>query len=1051
MNEHSDNLRQSRLGENDAIATRFLGLLLQCHDEGRSENDIRLAFRDFLLRTGIIDDEMEVKTEVPPGRESQRLVDMYVRNTYIEFKTNIVSGSGVSADAVAQLDDYLLKANQSGYGIQNGILTDGKRFLKRNIGDHILPLAPSSLFVFERAEQGHRLREYLHGIIDTDARDIEPSKETLTKHFGIDSELLKQATALLYTAYRAQRADPAVAVKRELWQDLLQVALGQESASDTKRDDWLFVRHTYLITLTALILQRHFGIDVEREAEMNPEGLLDGRTLERYSGVNGVIESDLFLWAHSVGETQYVRAIARKISQFDWTETADELAATLYQNTITQEERKRLGEYYTPRWLAQAIVDELVDDPSESVTMDPSCGSGTFIECLVRKIIAAANGLTPSEKLDRLQRNVIGVDTHPVAVQLAKATWVLNCQKVITDARALGNSLPPIVPPIHLGDSLQLRYDRRTLLNHGTITILTSEVSAESGREVQFRVPLSLAQRTEEFDRLMLAVADEVKRDGDPMKVLERVRDADSLERKELQETVGVMQELHAQGRDHVWAYYLRNMVRPAVISESKVDFIVGNPPWLTYSNSADIVREELVSLSRKSYGTWAGGKNAANQDVSTLFFARVADLYLREGGRIGMVLPHSTLRSGQHLKWRSGNWVGRENGCEYSLDVDFGIKTPWDLDNLDPNTFFPMPASVVFARLIGRNTEASNALAPGTVEVWRGKTNTGKVTRDAEPLIHDDGKFHSPYHRFARRGADIFDRRLYFITTFSNEVVLALPNTFVTEPRISTQDKKRYDVSRLSGELLHGDNIFDVYLGESIAPYFALPPHKAALPVDKKTMTMPLMDDGSGEIDPRKLERNMELRWETMCKLWDENKGVNDKKTLSQRLDYSRVMSSQLRWIRDPGNRATRIAYTTSGEPTAALVEDQKAILDTSLYQLTCRDLNEAHYLLAIINSNALAAAVKPFCPTNWARKIRTLHKHLWKLPIPEFDSNNALHERLSRLGEEAAEEARQLLSHTPDLNPRKAREMMRHMWQPSSEVATRIETSVNELLRGS
>lgn len=683
--------------------------------------------------------------------------------------------------------------------------------------------------------------------------------------------------------------------------------------------------------------------------------------------------------------------------------------------------------------------------------MDPSCGSGTFIECLVRKIIAAANGLTPSEKLDRLQRNVIGVDTHPVAVQLAKATWVLNCQKVITVARALGNSLPPIVPPIHLGDSLQLRYDRRTLLNHGTTTILTSEVSAESGREVQFRVPLSLAQRTEEFDRLMLAVADEVKRDGDPMKVLERVRDADSLERKELQETVGVMQELHAQGRDHVWAYYLRNMVRPAVISESKVDFIVGNPPWLTYSNSADIVREELVSLSRKSYGTWAGGKNAANQDVSTLFFARVADLYLREGGRIGMVLPHSTLRSGQHLKWRSGNWVGRENGCEYSLDVDFGIKTPWDLDNLDPNTFFPMPASVVFARLIGRNTEASNALAPGTVEVWRGKTNTGKVTRDAEPLVHDDGKFHSPYHRFARRGADIFDRRLYFITTFSNEVVLALPNTFVTEPRISTQDKKRYDVSRLSGELLHGDNIFDVYLGESIAPYFALPPHKAALPVDKKTMTMPMMDDGSGEIDPRKLERNMELRWETMCKLWDENKGVNDKKTLSQRLDYNRCLSSQLQWIREPGDRPIRMAYTTSGRPSAALIEEDQSILDTKLYQVTCRGLDEANYLMAIVNSDVLASAVKPFCGTNWAHKIRDLHKHLWKLPIPEFDGNNALHERLSRLGEEAAEEARQLLSHTPDLTPRKAREMMRHVWQPSSEVATRIERSVSELLRGS
>ena len=1050
MNEHTSNTRQSHLGEGDAIATQFLGNLLLCHDQGRSENDIRSAFRDFILRTGIIESEMDVKTEVPPGRESQRSVDMYVRNTYIEFKTNIVSWSGVSADAVAQLDDYLLKANQSGYGIVNGILTDGKRYLKRNIGDHILPLAPGSLIVFDRSAQGHRLREYLQGILDTDARDIKPSKETLTKHLGIDSDLLKQATALLYSAHLTHRDDPSVAVKRALWQDLLQVALGQDSASDAKRDDWLFIRHTYLITLTALILQRHFGIDVEHEAESDPEGLLDGRTLERYSGVTGVIESDLFLWAHGVGETQYVRAIARKVSQFDWTETADELAATLYQNTITQEERKSLGEYYTPRWLAQAIVDELVDDATEMVTMDPSCGSGTFIECLVRKIVSTADGLSPSQKLERLQSNIIGVDTHPVAVQLAKATWLLNCRKVITDARALGNSMPPIVPPIHLGDSLQLRYDRRTLLNHGTITILTSEVETESGRDVQFRVSISLAKRTEEFDRLMLAVADEVKNDGDPIAVLAESCEATESEREVMRATVELMQELHHQGRDHVWAYYLRNMVRPALISESKVDVIVGNPPWLTYANSADIVREELVHLSQKTYGTWAGGKNAANQDVSTLFFARVADLYLREGGRIGMVLPHSTLRSGQHLKWRSGNWVGKENGCEYSVDVDFGAKAPWDLDNLDPNTFFPMPASVVFAKLLGRNTERSKPLAPGDVEVWRGKTDTDEVTRESEPLLHDDGKFHSPYHQFARRGADIFDRRLYFITTRPNPTIMPLPDTYVTEPRISGQDKKRYDVRPLRGELLHDDSIFNVYMGETVAPYLALTPHKAALPVDKKTMIMPVKDDGSGEIDPRKLDRNMEIRWTTMCRLWDENKGVNDSKTLSQNLDWLGKLSSQLAWCIDPGKRPVRIAYTTSGEPTAAMVEDSKAILDTSLYQVTCRNEAEAHYLMAIINSNALATAAKPFCPTNWARKIRTLHKHLWKLPIPQYDSRISLHRRLSRLGRDAAKEASELLAPDPNVTPRKARELMRHEWQPTSKVAARIEQAVAELLRG-
>ena len=1042
--------QQSELTEQDAVATQWFGYLLDCHDLGRSENDIRSAFRDLLLHTGILEDPREVKTEVPPGRESQLQVDMLVGNTYVEFKRNIMVGSSVSPEAIAQLDDYLLKANQSGYGIQNGILTDGKHFLKRNVGDHILPLAASGLHIFDRREQGLRVREYIGGILDTEARDIKPTKESLTKHLGIESDLLKQATALLFATHKEHRDNPVVSVKRQLWHDLLQVALGRDSTGDAESTDWLFIRHTYLITLTALILQRHFGIDIESEAVENPDSLLNGTTLEGYAGVRGVIESDLFLWAQAVGQTQYARAIAHKVSQFDWTDSADELAATLYQNTITQEERKRLGEYYTPRWLAQAIVDELIDAPAETVTMDPACGSGTFIECLVRKIVSACRGLPPSEVLEKLQRNVIGIDTHPVAVQLAKATWVLNCHKVITDARALGNGLPPIIPPVHLGDSMQLRYDRRTLLNHGSITILTSELLEDGQSEVRFRIPMSLAIRTEEFDRLMLRIADTVDRDRDALKVVEDFGITDTAEKDALHDVINLMQELHARGRNHVWAYYLRNMVRPAVVSESKVDAIIGNPPWLTFNQSADIMREELEQLSKKTYGIWGGGKNAANQDVSTLFFSRVTDLYLRDGGLIGMVLPHSVLRSSQHIKWRSGSWVSMDNGCGDSVDVEFTLNPPWDLDNLDPNTFFPMPASVVFAKLSGRNSNGHSPLAPGKVATWRGYTGTSNVTRSLETLIHDDGSFRSPYHQFARRGADIFDRRLYFVSIRPNEVLLALPNTFITEPRISTQDKKRYDVRSLRNVLLDGDNIFDVYLGENIAPYHALTPQKAALPVDKKSMTMPLKDDGSGEVDHNQLDRRMGDRWLRMCKLWDANKGPNDRKSLSQNLNWIGKMSSQLAWCGDHGGRPHRIAYTTSGEPSAAQIADNTAILDTSVYQVTCRSRDEVHYLLSIINSTALAVAVKPFCPTNWARKIRTLHKHLWKLPIPEFDRNDPLHRRLARLGRKATDEANELIGSLEDATPRKADEVMRHQWQTSSKTASDIESAVSELLRG-
>ena len=197
-------------------------------------------------------------------------------------------------------------------------------------------------------------------------------------------------------------------------------------------------------------------------------------------------------------------------------------------------------------------------------------------------------------------------------------------------------------------------------------------------------------------------------------------------ERQTLEETIAAMQRLHAEGRNHIWAYYTRNLVRPVALSRSKVDAIVGNPPWLNYNQTISTLRTELERQSRSIYGIWAGGRYATHQDVAGLFFARSVDLYLKDGGVIGMVMPHSALQTGQYTKWRTGTWRserrgrGRGRSPARVLVVDFGYKTAWDLERLEPNTFFPVPASVVFARRSGEDGKAT-ALA-GEVERWLGK-----------------------------------------------------------------------------------------------------------------------------------------------------------------------------------------------------------------------------------------------------------------------------------------------------------------------------------------
>ncbi len=289
-------------------------------------------------------------------------------------------------------------------------------------------------------------------------------------------------------------------------------------------------------------------------------------------------------------------------------------------------------------------------------------------------------------------------------------------------------------------------------------------------------------------------------------------------------------------------------------------------------------------------------------------------------------------------------------------------------------------------------------------------------------------------------------------MTARPNENPYAPPNTFVTYPRTGTLDKKTYSVDEIKGQIIGGDNLFSVYLGESLAPYVTLPPLTAALPASKASMTMPL-DAENGEVDQQRLDDRMRARWEKMERLWDANKGKTDTKSLTQRLNYHNILTSQLDYLREPGERPIRIAYTQSGRPTAALITDNKAILDRKLYQVTCRNLDEAYYLLAIINSIALEQAVKDFMPKGQFGP-RDLEKHLWKLPIPEYDGGNERHAELSRLGRTAARLAEcQLATLTArdgadKLTANRVRADFRDIWQTESATAQDIEAAVGKLL---
>ena len=1038
-------------------------LVIDRQKSGASENDIRFAFQRFMEIAGVAGAD-KMSTEAPPGVGNSGRMDLYVHNTCIEFKPNILRAGVPDPGFVTQLDGYIRNLLRAGAGVRNGILTDGVNYFLRRLGDEELPLLPyGRLETYDHPRQAGNVREYLHRIISGPAEDVRPTAENLERHFGIASDTFWTGNLLLKEAYDDHRSDPTVAVKRRLWQDLLQVALGKDAATAGDESDWLFIRHTYITSLIAVIMQQQLLGDVARLAAERPDDLLKGRILAEQSDLHGIIDADLFTWPTEVGENAYLREIARVVEWFDWTQNATEVAPILYQNVITQEERKKLGEYYTPRWLAKEITAKVVDAPLSQRVLDPSCGSGTFIETAVERIINHAGDLSATETLQKLQENVVGIDIHPVAVQLAKATWVMAAADTIQAARNERTGAGAVSAPIYLGDSMQLRYDPNPMDTSTAILLDTRETLTGHETPVTFTIPMELARQQANIDQLISAMAAAIDQGLDAQYVAD---DYDMSDRcRESMKTVATqMKELHAADRNHVWAYYIRNMIRPAVIAEDKVDRIIGNPPWLTYGQSADIIREELRGMSEKRYQIWAGGKLAPHQDIATLFYIRCAELYAKVNAVIGMVLPHSALRSGQHLKWRSGHYRQRTRRNAPSVSLNLRIHEPWDLDNVVPD-FFPMPASVAFAQFTGVGQGVP--LAPATVEVWRGnwENDYAGIGRKSEALHHDDGKFKPPYAAFFSQGPTIYDRRLFFVETLPHAARLPAVNITNVHPRLSGQDKITYvgHLHQLEG-VVHDDHLFDVYLGECLAPYVALDPLKAALPAHRSTMSIALNHDDCSDdkheacrLEVEALHPTMQRRWRNAVELFREAHQGRSITGLFDNLNHLNKLTNQLAYLREAANdeNTVRVTYATSGEPTAAIIEGTSAIVESTSYQTICESRSEAYYILAIINSGELAKHAKPFCPTNWAKEIRHFHKHGWKLPIPRYDADDPLHVRLSELGAAAERECRELISQgaimtkpAGDAQSRAARRLLRHEWQPTSATAQGIEVAVAQLL---
>ena len=708
------------------------------------------------------------------------------------------------------------------------------------------------------------------------------------------------------------------------------------------------------------------------------------------------------------GKTLVIR-VAKRLSNFDWRgETRDRLKEA-YHALIPKEVRKEFGEYYTPDWLAIEVVEQTLDETwidksiiaaskletenphqlqgNEGIgVLDPACGSGTFLFHAARRIRKRIKQNHPTLAHNTRQilvRLVTGIDVHPVAAEMAQATLEMALPAMPTSVNT--------EPQVYLGDSMQSkREDYQEITDKGQAI----NIHSPAGTNLPNSKTLLLHPRANE---LIERLNDDANNDTDSL-----YPELSKEDQRITKITRQTLTDIIRKEANHVWGWHLRNMAGPIRLSENKVGRIVANPPWLVGNDTPDGERKETIDNLRKKYSLNAKlTGSSARGDLASVFSARVADLYLSEHGRMGLVLPGSALINRTWEPWRSGKW-GAINTC---------FNNVWGLDEIIPPAFQNAPNGTC-AIFVHRTTKAKK-LNWKQVGWWHGKYDDPEVIVKP-PRAQEQSVYFSEFKMGALS-------KPYCLLLVSKEKAIPVDDyscVITTYPSKKGPWKGHFEEATIERS-----SLIEIATSKALKPFqissdmFLLVPLVAT---KKNELIIADLDNDEFELQLPLLHKY----WERADLFFQEHRTVSAGETLSRNLDFKSTLSKQLRLCinlksdqkleivqrqlpsdrfgTDQSVELKKVFYNKSGGDKAILRAARgasKLIAGETLYWLMAESENEAAYLCGVINA--------PCMQNSWrASKTSKLHfdKNPWRsVPVPKYDDDDILHEKIASLAKSA------------------------------------------------
>jgi len=368
------------------------------------------------------------------------------------------------------------------------------------------------------------------------------------------------------------------------YREILHRLYGAESEEEEIID--LFLRHTVMSMVTCACLSSAVG-----------EG---GSPIEACLGRGLRIELVLpyLRWWEQYLNDERIKQICAKIFYrarlFDWTKGDEDSFRILYELLISRDTRVRMGEYYTPWWLVEYMIEKvrrIKGGLKGRMVLDPCCGSGSF---LVKTFYDKVHeGEDPLEAI----KTIVGFDLNPLAVTVARAELLLAYLK-----KSRRRELP--TPLIFSLDSLGVlgKEIRQIYVIEELARI--DEIIEEQGIKVDVASLLIFEERLKEILSKVAERIDSLS-DEDLKKILkDRASEIKNYSGR-FEEVAKVMEILGEVSRplyklirecgNGVWAVTLSSLLAKASL-KGEVDVVLSNPPWIQI-HGAKLDEKYLSSL----------------------------------------------------------------------------------------------------------------------------------------------------------------------------------------------------------------------------------------------------------------------------------------------------------------------------------------------------------------------------------------------------------------------------------------------------------------------